>query len=230
MWFLRITKARIHESHSIIHVTVSVTNLIAQLYIAMYNKCMTIGDLIRPKAQRVIGIDASTNSLAFAIFEGDTPIQCGEVQFNGSTVFERLKDAKIKTRGLVEAGVLSADYVVIESAIMVRNVQVAIDLAYVYGAIIGELMATNPEVHKVAPISWQSGIGNPNLKKAEKEQIIKDFPDKSKTWYQNKGREIRKQRTLKIAREYFDIESNSDNIGDAVGLALHTVRNLTRPV
>ncbi len=189
---------------------------------------MGIGELTKVKAKRVIGIDASTNSLAFAIFEGDKPIQVGEVMFNGSTVFERLKDAKLKTAALVEAGVLVGDYVSIESAIMVRNIQVAIDLAYVYGAIIGELMQSNPEVHKIAPISWQSGIGNPNLKKAEKDAIALEFPGKSKTWYQNKGREIRKARTLAIARDYFDIRSNSDNVGDAVGLALYTVKNLTR--
>lgn len=184
--------------------------------------------LTKVKANRVCGIDASTNSLAFAVFEGETPIYCGEVKFNGSTVFERLKDAKRKTRLLVEAGYLRADYVAIESAVMVRNVQTAIDLAYVYGAIIGELMAFNPQVHKVAPISWQSGIGNPNLKKAEKEQIQRDFPGKSKTWYQNKGREIRKQRTLDIAHEYFNIPGNSDNVGDAVGIALYASRTLTR--
>jgi hypothetical protein len=90
------------------------------------------------------------------------------------------------------------------------------------------LMQFNPEVHKVAPISWQSGIGNPNLKKHEKDALIKDFPGKSKSWYQNKGRQIRKQRTLDIARGYFDIPSDSDNIGDAVGLALHVTRTLTR--
>lgn len=189
---------------------------------------MGIGSLTKVKAKRVIGIDASTNSLAFAVFEGEKPITCGEVKFKGSTVFERLEDAKKKTAALVDAGVLKADYIAIESAIMVRNIQTAIDLAYVYGAIIGELMAFNPQVEKVAPISWQSGIGNPNLKKAEKEQIQKDFPGKSKTWYGTKGREIRKQRTLAIAREFFSIPSGSDNIGDAVGLALFTSRRLTR--
>lgn len=185
--------------------------------------------LKKVKANRVMGLDASTHSLAFAIMEGETPIACGEIKFNGSTPFERLKDAKAKVKKLVEAGILRADYVCIESAIMVRNVQTAIDLAYVYGAIIGELMEFNPQVHKVAPISWQSGIGNPNLKKHEKEQIQKDFPGKSKSWYANKGREIRKQRTLKIAQKYFAIPSNSDNIGDAVGIALHSSRTLTRP-
>lgn len=184
--------------------------------------------LTKTKAKRVCGIDASTNSLAFAVFEGGTPVNCGEIKFNGSTVFERLEDAKKKTRALVSAGILSADYIAIESAVMVRNVQTAIDLAYVYGAIIGELMALNPKVEKVAPISWQSGIGNTNLKQAEKDAIKKDFPGKSKSWYQNKGREIRKGRTMDIARNYFDIPSGSDNIGDAVGIALFVSRRLTR--
>lgn len=189
---------------------------------------MGIGQLTKVKASRVIGIDASTNSLAFAIFEGDKPIQCGEIFFQGSTVLERLADAKRKTKALVDAGILVGDYIAIESAVMVRNIQVAIDLAYVYGAIMGELGEQTKHIHKVAPISWQSGIGNPNLKKAEKEQIQRDFPGKSKTWYSNKGREIRKARTLDIARRYFTIPSDSDNVGDAVGIALFTTKTLTR--
>jgi Holliday junction resolvasome RuvABC endonuclease subunit len=189
---------------------------------------MSLGQLSKVKAKKVIGIDASTNSLAFAIFEDDKPVRCGEVFFDGSTVFDRLKDAKKKTKALVESGVLVGDYIAIESAVMVRNIQVAIDLAYVYGAIIGELMAFNPQVHKVAPISWQSGIGNPNLKTAEKEDLKKANPGKSKTWYQNAGRELRKQRTLAIARKYFNIPSNSDNVGDAVGLALFVSQSLTK--
>lgn len=181
---------------------------------------MGLGSLNKVKASRIAGIDASTNSLAFAVFQGDNPLFCGEVKFTGSNVFERLKDAKLKTRALVSAGILRADYVAIESAIMVRNIQTAIDLAYCYGAIIGELMENNPQVHKIAPISWQSGIGNPNLKRHEKDAIMAEFPGKSKSWYQNKGREIRKARTLEIARKHFKIPTDSDNIGDAVGLAL----------
>lgn len=185
--------------------------------------------LTKVKASRVCGLDASTNSLAFAIMEGETPIKCGEIKFNGSTPFERLKDARHKVRGLVKAGVFDGvDYIAIESAIMVRNIQTAIELAYMFGAIISEMSEVCKELHKIAPISWQSGIGNPNLKKAEKEQIQADFPGKSKSWYQNKGREIRKARTLAIARNYFEIADGSDNVGDAVGLALHCSRTLTR--
>lgn len=189
---------------------------------------MGIGSMNKMKATKVIGIDASTNSLAFAIFDDGKPVRCGEVFFEGSTVFDRLLDAKKKTRALVSAGILQGDYVAIEASVMVRNIETAIDLAYVYGAIIGELMVLNPQVHKVYPISWQSGIGNPNLKTHEKDKLKKDYPDKSKSWYLSKGREMRKQRTLEIARKYFKIADGSDNVGDAVGLALFTSQTLTK--
>lgn len=185
--------------------------------------------MTKVKAKRVCGLDCSTKSLAFAIFEGETPIQCGEITFKGSTPFERLKDARKKVRKLVKSGAFDGvDFVAIESAIMVRNVQVAIDLAYTYGVIIGELSDVCKELHKVAPISWQTGIGNPNLKPAEKSQLRIDFPDRKPSWYQNKGRLMRKQRTLDIAQKYFVIADNSDNVGDAVGIALHCSRTLTR--
>lgn len=196
---------------------------------------MGIGALGKVKAKRVIGIDASTNSLAFAIFEGETPIQCGEIKFNGSSVFERLKDAKRKTRVLVEAGVLKGDYIAIESAIMVRNVQTAIDLAYVYGAILGELGVGNSQLEKVAPISWQSYIGVKNLTKQERDVIVQEFPGKSKTWYQNKGRQIRKSKIAEKAAEYFPdhvkmIEQGkvTDNVTDAIGIAYYASTKLTR--
>lgn len=148
--------------------------------------------------------------------------------FNGSNIFERLNDARAKTQALVDQGVLVGDYIGIESAVMVRNSQVVIKLAYVYGAVMGVLMQNNMHVEVVPPITWQSAIGNPNLKKAEKDQIKADFPGKSATWYSNKGREIRKQRTLDFAKKYFNIASNSDNVGDAAGIAWYVSKHLTR--
>ena len=189
---------------------------------------MKITELAKVEGSSVGGIDCSTHSLAFAVFKDRQPYVCGEVKFDGATVFERLSDARKKTKALVDLGILRLDYVGIESAVMVRNVQTAIDLAYVYGAVMSELMEGSPVVEKVAPISWQSGIGNPNLKQWEKDQIKRDYPDKKPSWYQNKGREIRKQRTLDIAKKYFDIDDNSDNVGDAVGIALFVMEDRVR--
>jgi len=189
---------------------------------------MSISDLKKTKAPRVMGIDCSTNSLAYAIFENDKPVSCGEIFFNGADVWERLNDARQKTQIMVDAGLFRADYVTIESAVMVKNVEVAFKLAYVYGAVMSVIMQNSAHVNKVAPISWQSYIGNPILKTAEKNKIKLDFPGKSATWYQNKGREIRKQRTLDFARQFFTIADNSDNVGDAVGIAWWTSKVVTR--
>lgn len=185
--------------------------------------------LSKVQASRVMGIDCSTYSLGFAIFDRDKPLRCGEIFFEGSNLYERLNDAHHKVPALVKDGLLVADFVAIEGAIAVgNNVQTAISLAYVYGAVMGGLMDGGMQVVKVSPLTWQSYIGNPNLKKAEKDAIIAATPGKSKSWYQSAGREFRKQRTLKFARDYFEIESGSDNVGDAVGIAYYAVNALTK--
>lgn len=191
-------------------------------------------DLKKHKVVRALGIDCSTKSLAYACFEGDKPLYCGEIFFEGNTVFERLKDARVKTQALLNSSDIMgtdgfrADYVAIEAAVAVKNVKVVIQLAYVYGAVMSVLMQNGANVVEVAPITWQSYIGNPNLKTAEKDQIKKDNPGRSASWYSNAGRLFRKQRTLEFARQHFTIESGSDNIGDAVGVAYFAANKLTR--
>lgn len=189
---------------------------------------MGYADLVKRKAKRVVGIDCSTNSLAYAVFEDDKPILCGEVFFNGADIFERLNDARRKTQALVDSGVLVGDFIGMESAVAVKNAQVVIKLAYVYGAVLSVLMQNKMKVEVIPPITWQSSIGNPNLKAAEKQAIKDEFPGKSATWYSNKGRQIRKQRTLDFARKFFKILDNSDNVGDAVGIAYYTATVLTQ--
>lgn len=189
---------------------------------------MSFTDLKKKAARRVIGIDCSTNSLAYAVFDNGKPYLCGEIFFNGANIYEKLNDARRKTQALVDSGVLVGDYVGMEAAIAGRSNQVTIKLSYVYGAVLSVLMQNNMEVSTVAPITWQSYIGNPNLKKAEKEALREAHPDKTASWYQNEGRKIRKQRTLDFARQYFNIHTDSDNVGDAVGIAYYVTKELTR--
>ena len=189
---------------------------------------MNYTDLTKRKAGRVIGIDCSTNSLAYAIFEHGKPVTCGEVFFTGADIYERLNDARRKTQALVDAGLLVGDYVGMEAAIAAKSGAVTIKLSYVYGAVLAVLMQNKMEVQTVYPITWQTYIGNPNLKKHEKEQLRVDHPGRKASWYQNEGRKMRKQRTLDFARQYFTIASNSDNVGDAVGIAYYTSKELTR--
>lgn len=189
---------------------------------------MDYSDFKKKKAGRVIGIDCSTNSLAFAVFDGNVPVICGEVYFQGANIYEKLNDARRKVQALVDTGILVGDYVGMEAAIAGKSGAVTIKLSYVYGAVLSILMQNHMEVQTVYPVTWQSYIGNPYLKKEEKEQMRIDNPGRKASWYQNEGRKIRKQRTLDFARTYFNIANDSDDVGDAVGIAYYTSKELTR--
>jgi Holliday junction resolvasome RuvABC endonuclease subunit len=176
----------------------------------------------------VLGIDCSTKSLGFALFDGTTPVHCGELFFKGDSMESRLSDCHKMIPPMVASGLLKADFIGFEGAWLGPNPQTGLDLAYVYGAAIGALMDDGTKLVRIAPLSWQGYIGNPALKKPEKEAIKAATPGKSETWYKNQYREFRKQRTLAYSRKFFKIESGSDNVGDAVAIAYYTANHLTK--
>lgn len=186
---------------------------------------MSLADLKKEKASRVLGIDASTTSVAWCLYYNRRPVQYGKIILKGSDVFERLHDAKKKVAAMRNN--LRADYIAMEAAIMAKNVDVAIKMAYVFGALLGELMEDGTKVITVAPISWQSHIGNKLLTKAEKEKIQIDNPGKSKSWYQNHGRELRKQRTMDYFNSRFSLNLTDNDVGDACGIANFAYYTLT---
>lgn len=148
--------------------------------------------------------------------------------FKGANIYERLNDARRKTQALVDSRVLCGDYVGMEAAIAAKSGAVTIKLSYVYGAVLSVLMQNKMQVETVYPITWQTFIGNPNLKPDEKKALREKFPGHKDSWYQNEGRKMRKQRTLDFAKKYFTIPGDSDNVGDAVGIAYYTSEQLTR--
>ncbi len=189
---------------------------------------MSLANLRKTRASKVLGIDCSTKTLAYALFENGKPVHCGEIFFEGATMYERLAWIHARVPALVKVGLLKADYVAFEGAILVgNNAKVGIYLAYVYGAVMGALMSEGITVINVPPLTWQSYIGNSNLKKAEKDAIKMAYPGKSASWYQNTGREMRKRRTLDFSKQFFSIPGDSDNVGDAVAIAYWATKNMT---
>jgi Holliday junction resolvasome RuvABC endonuclease subunit len=184
---------------------------------------MSLAKLAKIKGHKVLGIDASTNSLAFCLMEDKKAVKWGEIQFEGNDVYQRILDAKRKIKSFKNE--LDTDFVVIEAAISVKSVHTGIKMAYVFGAIMGELLNDNIEVVEVHPITWQSYLGNKNFTKAEKLAVKNEFPGKSETWYKGKIREIRKQRTIDFARK-MGIKTESDNVADAAGIAWYAVNEI----
>lgn len=165
--------------------------------------------------QNAVGLDCSTKSIAFCYMESGVPKRWGEVHLNGASAFERIYDAKQKVAALD----IKADAVAIEAAIYVNNMKASIALAYVYGAVLGELMTDNSGVVAVEPLKWQSHIGNKLWTKAQKDAMAAQNPGKAKTWYKQEVYRRRKQYTLDWVEREYGIHLDSDNVGDSFGLA-----------
>jgi hypothetical protein len=151
------------------------------------------------------------------------PVKWGEITFDGGDIYQRILDAKRKIKAFKKE--LDTDFVVIEAAISVKSVHTGIKMAYVFGAIMGELLSDNVEVVEVHPITWQSYLGNKNFTKAEKQKVKDDFPGKSENWYKAKVRELRKARTIDFART-LGINTENDNVADAAGIAWYAVNEV----
>lgn len=171
----------------------------------------------------VMGIDCSSKTFAFSIFEQGTLLMWGEIDFYGSNLYERMGSGQRRIAAF--ASKVSVDKVVYESAVQVQNKKTVIDLAYSYGAAISPFIKPGVVVENVSPMTWQNFIGNKAFNATEKAAVKKEYPDKSDTWRKNKIRELRKQRTIDWVNNKFGISVQSDNVGDAVAIGFWAVEN-----
>jgi Holliday junction resolvasome RuvABC endonuclease subunit len=170
--------------------------------------------------KRVMGVDVSTKSFAWCIVEDGRPTSWGELVFDGKTSYARLSDASNKLRALRDY--LRADLIVVESSVLIQNKKTVIQLSHAIGASVPVLMTKDTRIEEISPIEWQRLIGNPPLTTPEKNEIKKQFPGKSTTWYSAKGRELRKDRTRQWVLSTLGNVKNtdSDNVTDAMGVAM----------
>ncbi len=187
---------------------------------------MKLGSLVKTKAHRVLGIDASTNSIAFCLMEGNQPLKWGKIELSGMDIYEKIYDAKVKMHAMLEE--LKSDYIVVEGAILVRSPDAVIKLSYVYGVVIAELMSSGASVITIPPSSWQAYIGNKNPTKAEKEAIRVKNPGYADSWYKNQLRNMRKQRTVDYFNKMYGLDLNDFDVADAFGIAHYSNEVLTK--
>jgi len=186
---------------------------------------MKLAELIKTKAHRVLGIDASTNSIAFCLMENDIPLKWGKVDLNGQDIYEKIYDAKKKMALMLNE--LKADYIVVEGAILVRSPDAVIKLSYVYGVVIAELMSTGAKVITISPTSWQAYIGNKNPTKEEKAAIRLKSPGYADSWYKNQIRNMRKQRTVDYFNNRYSLSLDDFDVADSFGIAHYANKVLT---
>ena len=187
---------------------------------------MKLADLVKIKASRVLGIDASTNSVGFCLMENNKPLKWGKVEFAGADIYEKIYDAKIKIHAMLDE--LKADYIAIEGAVLVRSPDAVIKLSYVYGVIIAELMSTGASVITISPSAWQAHIGNKNPTKEEKAAIRLKSPGYADSWYKNQMRNMRKQRTVDYFNNKYSLSLKDFDVADSFGIAYYANEVLTK--
>ena len=186
---------------------------------------MTLASLKKTQANRVLGIDASTNSIAFCLMENDVPLKWGKINLSGNDIYEKIYDAKLKMSVMLDE--LKSDYIVVEGAILVRSPDAVIKLSYVYGVVIAELMSTGAKVITISPTAWQAYIGNKNPTKDEKLAVRVKNPGYAESWYKTQLRNMRKQRTVDYFNSKYNLLLEDFDVADSFGIAHYANKVLT---
>jgi Holliday junction resolvasome RuvABC endonuclease subunit len=177
--------------------------------------------------EKICAIDASTNSLAFAIFDGKSLEVMGKINFSGRTAYAKAADACNKIKDFFVLFEIEA--VVIEQAIHLNSPKTMSDLSIIQGAIVGGIAISQKTYFvSVPPITWQTYIGNGKLSHEEKGLVRKSDLSKSESWYKNKEREFRKQKTINFVNTYYDKTVSDNDVADAVGIGHYAVHNLNK--
>lgn len=177
--------------------------------------------------QKICAVDASTNSIAFAIFDNKKLITVGKLNFTGETVYEKIGDAYAKTRALFD--LYEIDVVVIEHTVFMNSPKTVSDLALVQGSILAAFWECGiKEVGSVSPITWQNFIGNKRFTKEEKILMRSQSPNKSDSWYKTQEREIRKEKTIRFINLQYDKNITDNDVADACGIGHWAINNIDK--
>ena len=173
----------------------------------------------------ICAIDASTTSLAFALFNNKRLTTVGKIKFEGNTNYQKVMDACAKTKAFFEySGGFEA--IVIEHTVFMNSPKTAADLALVQGALLGAAGLTGTrQIGTVAPITWQNYLGNKRLTKEEQINIRAKNPGKSDSWYKSYERQIRKERTIKLIEINYDKSLDDNDVADACGIGHWAINN-----
>jgi len=186
----------------------------------------------KSRPNTICAIDASTNSLAFAIFDmqNKTLGMTGKITFEGSDVYEKVMDAGKKVKAFFDYyGGFEA--IIIEHTVFMNSPKTAADLALVQGAILGSAGQSGTKIiGKVSPITWQNYLGNKKLTKDEQLAIRAKNPGKSVSWYKSYERNLRKERTMRLIDVIYDRKIADNDVADACGIGHWSLNNWEKAI
>jgi Holliday junction resolvasome RuvABC endonuclease subunit len=180
------------------------------------------------KPAKILAIDASTNSLAFAFFDSKSLVSFGKIKYSGITTYDKVIDACKKTKAFLDI-YGPVDAIVIEHTVFMNSPKTAADLALVQGGLLGAAgLSGVTQIKSVAPITWQNYIGNKKLTKEEKIAIRNQNPGKSESWLKTYERNLRKEKTINYINIQYDRMVSDNDVADAIGIGHYAINNWER--
>jgi Holliday junction resolvasome RuvABC endonuclease subunit len=185
--------------------------------------------VMRSKPATVMGIDASSTVIAFAIIRSDADstklLKVAKVNLSNFSM-----NAKFKIVSTIIPEVFKdnhIDYTFVEQPIYIQNPATSRILSQVSGHLIGECLKQCNNVSEVTIANWKSHIGYKNVSKAEKESWTKQFGEKES---KKMAASERKQRTIRIIHNKIpNIKHITDNdICDSIGIALYGLDKINK--
>lgn len=178
-------------------------------------------------SKKICSIDASTNNIAFALFDSDALLMVGKINFVGKNTYEKVADSAKKVRDFFALELMQGiDAIVIEHTVFMNSPKTLADLTLVQGAVLGAASTAGvPVIKSTNPMAWQSFIGNNRLTKAEQQEIKDFYPGKTDAWYKKASREVRKQRTIEFVEEHYGRVVLDNDVSDAIGVGHYAVNN-----
>ena len=185
---------------------------------------------LEAQPKTICAIDASTNSLAFALFVDNDLSSIGKIHFDGNNIYEKVMDAGKKVKAFFDIyGGFEA--IVIEHTVFMNSPKTAADLALVQGAILGSAGQSGTKIiGRVSPITWQNYIGNKKISKEEQLVIRAQNPGKSLSWYKAYERMLRKERTINFININYDRTITDNDVADACGIGHWAVKNWDKAI
>lgn len=174
---------------------------------------MSLKKLVAPAPTRVMGVDASSQSFAYAVFDSKVPVEWGIVRYTGKDRFIRAVDSYYKVKALMAR--LDVEYILQEQAVGSVNQKTGLILAQAYGVTLPLMIENSNKYEMINPNEWQALLGKKILTPS---QIKVKFPGEKPHFYTEKGRELRKLRNLEWVKENLgiDLPYEANDVGDAL--------------
>lgn len=174
----------------------------------------------------MLGIDSSTNYIAWCLFWNRKPVKHGAIYLDGGSMTSRLAASRRAIDELIAE--LQPDFIAVEKVVFVNNKEVVIKLAKIFGTLESSAGLHGKLFAEVTPKQWQYYIGNDSWTTPQRAALRKKFPRKSKSWYANYIREQRKKYTIDFFNKRYGLSVVSDDEADAIGIAFYAYNELTR--